>query len=71
MKFRYFLTVLFSLLVITPAKAELQIDVNGAVRDPMPIAIPEMIHEGFWIGQPTRKQNPRCDCCRLGALRLV
>ncbi len=55
MKFRYFLTVLFSLLVITPAQAELQIDVNGAVRDPMPIAIPEMIHEGFWIGQQGSK----------------
>ena len=38
-----------------PVRAELQIDVNGAMRDPMPIAIPEVIHNGFWIGQQGAK----------------
>lgn len=51
MKFKYILTLLLGLLTAFPARAELEIDVNGAMRDPMPIAIPEMIHEGFWVGQ--------------------
>ena len=49
-KIKYLLIFVLSLLV-TPAKAELQIDVNGAMRDPMPIAFPEIAHDGFWIGQ--------------------
>lgn len=51
MKFKYILVLLLGLLTAFPARAELEIDVNGAMRDPMPIAIPEMIHEGFWVGQ--------------------
>ena len=51
MKFKYILTLLLGLFAAFPAKAELEIDVNGAMRDPMPIAIPEMIHDGFWVGQ--------------------
>ena len=53
-KIRYLL-VLFLALLVTPAKAELQIDVNGAMRDPMPIAFPEIAHDGFWIGQQASK----------------
>ena len=51
---KYLLILVLSLLV-TPAKAELQIDVNGAMRDPMPVAFPEIGHEGFWIGQQASK----------------
>ncbi len=42
MKIRYLLTALFMLLT-APAHAELEIDVRGASRNPMPIAIPEML----------------------------
>ena len=54
MKFIYW-SILVLWCFITPAKAELQIDVNGAMRDPMPIAFPEMAHDGFWIGQQGSK----------------
>ena len=54
MKLRYFLALALCLFC-TPAKAELQIDVNGAMRDPLPIAFPEMIHEGFFLGQTGNK----------------
>lgn len=54
MKIKYWLFVALSMFATT-AKAELQIDVNGAMRDPMPIAFPEMIHEGFWVGQYASK----------------
>lgn len=55
MKIKYIFALLFGLLTAFPAQAELEIDVNGAMRDPMPIAIPEMIHEGFWVGQYASK----------------
>ncbi len=42
MKFKYFLTALLMLFAI-PAHAELEIDVRGATRNPMPIAMPEML----------------------------
>ena len=41
-KLKYILTVIITML-ITPAYAELEIDVSGASRKAMPIAIPEMI----------------------------
>lgn len=50
MKLKYFLVLALSLLA-SPARAELEIDVAGAMRDPMPIAFPEMIHEGYFVGQ--------------------
>ena len=50
MKLKYLLALALC-LVWSPAKAELQIDVNGAMRDPLPVAFPEMIHEGFFLGQ--------------------
>ncbi len=42
MKLKYILAA-FLTLIISPAHAELEIDVRGATRNPMPIAIPEMI----------------------------
>jgi TolB protein len=50
------LVILAALLgVAGAARAELAIDVSGAMRDPMPIAIPEMIHDGFFVGQQGKK----------------
>ncbi|MEE6206610.1 MAG: Tol-Pal system beta propeller repeat protein TolB [Alphaproteobacteria bacterium] len=42
MKIKCLLTAIMMLLA-SPAYAELEIDVNGASRNPMPIAVPEMI----------------------------
>lgn len=53
-KIKYVFVLMLSLFV-TPAKAELQIDVNGAMRDPMPIAFPEVASDGFWVGQQGSK----------------
>ena len=60
-------------LVVTPAKAELQIDVNGAMRDPLPLAFPEMIHEGFWVGQYAGKIRSVviADLERSGLFRII
>lgn len=54
MKLKYLLITVVCLFS-NVARAELQIDVAGAMRDPMPIAFPEMIHEGFWVGQYASK----------------
>ena len=43
MKLRCLLIALLTLLFVRPASAELQIDVTGAVSDPLPLAFPEMI----------------------------
>ena len=63
------------LLMLLPniSKAEIQIDVNGAMRDPMPIAIPEMIHQGFWIGQYASKIRDVviADLERSGLFRVI
>ena len=46
--------ILFIIFMLTlfpfSSKAELMIDVNGAMRDPMPIAIAEMVSNGFSAG---------------------
>ena len=42
MKIRY-LFALLALFFTNPAKAEIQIDVSGAMRDPLPLAFPEML----------------------------
>ena len=55
MKLRFALSFVFAVCFIFGAKAELAIDVSGAMRDPMPIALPEMIHDGFFIGQQGKK----------------
>lgn len=73
MKFKYILVLLLGLLTAFPARAELEIDVNGAMRDPMPIAIPEMIHEGFWVGQYAGKIRSVivADLERSGLFRVI
>lgn len=45
MKIIYYIALFLGVLVST-AKAELKIDVNGAMRDPMPIAFPQMASSG-------------------------
>ena len=72
MKLKYILALVMCLLV-TPAKAELQIDVNGAMRDPLPLAFPEMIHEGFWVGQYAGKLRSVviADLERSGLFRII
>ena len=51
MKLKLWAVLLTGLFFSLPARAELAIDVSGAMRDPMPIALPEMIHDGFFLGQ--------------------
>ena len=72
MKLKYILALVMC-LVVTPAKAELQIDVNGAMRDPLPLAFPEMIHEGFWVGQYAGKTRSVviADLERSGLFRII
>ena len=72
MKLKYILALVMC-LVATPAKAELQIDVNGAMRDPLPLAFPEMIHEGFWVGQYAGKIRSVviADLERSGLFRII
>ena len=55
MKLKYVLVMMLCLLTAGNAKAELEIEVAGAMRDPMPIAFPEMIHDGFFVGQYARR----------------
>ena len=45
MKIVYYIVLALGFL-ISPARAELQIDVNGAMREPMPIAFPQMTSSG-------------------------
>ncbi len=72
MKLKYILALVMC-LVVTPAKAELQIDVNGAMRDLLPLAFPEMIHEGFWVGQYAGKIRSVviADLERSGLFRII
>lgn len=42
MKLKYLLAFVLCLWAVTPAKAELQIDVNGAIDNQFPIAFPEI-----------------------------
>ena len=72
MKLKYILALVMC-LVVTPAKAELQIDVNGAMRDQLPLAFPEMIHEGFWVGQYAGKIRSVviADLERSGLFRII
>lgn len=72
MKLKYLLALALC-LVWSPAKAELQIDVNGAMRDPLPVAFPEMIHEGFFLGQTGNKIRDVviADLERSGLFRII
>ena len=51
MKLRLLALVFGCLAWSATAKAELRIDVSGAMREPMPVAFPEMIHNGFFVGR--------------------
>ena len=70
---RLFLLILGSMLWIIPAKAELEIDINGATRNPMPIAIPEIGHDGFFIGRYASKIHDviTADLDRSGLFRIL
>lgn len=50
MKLRYMLTLLLC-LIPNLSRAELQIDVVGAMSNPMPIAFPDMTNNGFMAGR--------------------
>ena len=73
MKIRYWLALAGALFLATPARAELQIDVTGAQRDPMPIALPEMVHQGFFVGQQGRKilEVVKADLERSGLFKVI
>ena len=69
-----FALVLFAVVsFVLPAHAELSIDVSGAMRDPMPIALSEMIHDGFFIGQQGEKIRKviKADLERSGLFQII
>ena len=70
---RISLVVLSFFMIIFSAKAELEIDVNGAIRNPMPIAIPEVSHDGFFIGRYAGKIHDVivADLDRSGLFRIL
>ena len=73
MKLKVFACLFLGLLMSGAAKAELAIDVSGAMRDPMPIAIPSIIHDGFFIGQQGDKilKVVEADLERSGLFEVV
>lgn len=70
---RIFLIIFASLIMALPAKAELEIDINGAMRNPMPIAVPEINHDGFFIGRYASKIHDviTADLDRSGLFRIL
>jgi len=70
---RIFLAIFASLIMALPAKAELEIDINGAMRNPMPIAVPEINHDGFFIGRYASKIHDviTADLDRSGLFRIL
>lgn len=73
MKFKFFIALFSALFVSFSAKAELRIDVTGAMRNPMPIAFPDMSHQGFWLGQQGDKIKDVIvqDLERSGLFKLI
>lgn len=73
MKIKFIVAFLYCLFSAVSAKAELAIDVSGAMRDPMPIAIPDMIHDGFFIGQQGDKIRDviKADLERSGLFTVI
>ena len=73
MKIKAFVFCFLSIIFCSSAKADLAIDVSGAMRDPMPIAIPEMAHNGFFIGQQGNKilEVVAADLERSGLFEVV
>ena len=51
MKRGFLLAFVWIFMTCGVARAELSIDVTGAMREPMPVAFPEMVHDGFWVGR--------------------
>ncbi len=73
MKIKSLILSLLTIFYCTSANAELAIDVSGAMRDPMPIAIPDMAHDGFFIGQQGNKilKVVAADLERSGLFKVV
>ena len=73
MKLKFVISLFMGILCSLSARAELAIDVSGAMRDPMPIAIPSMVHDGFFIGQQGDKilDVVEADLERSGLFRVV
>ena len=73
MKIKFFGILLCGLLMAFSAQADLAIDVSGAMRDPMPVALPEMVHDGFFIGQQGNKilRVIKADLERSGLFSVV
>lgn len=73
MFFRIFMLIVGFLMFSMPAKAELEIDVNGAMRNPTPIAFPSMSREGFWIGRYANNIHDvvAADLDRSGLFRIL
>ncbi len=73
------LIISFMCLLAFPVHAEIEIDVTGAMREPMPIAFPKMIHDSnaigqlFGVGDYARKIRGvvLADLDRSGLFRLV
>ncbi len=65
--------MLCALAFALPARAELRIDVDGAQREPMPVAFPQMIHEGFFVGRLGGKIRDvvTADLERSGLFRII
>jgi len=73
MNFRFSFSLLIALFMAFSVQAELAIDVSGAMRDPMPVALPEMIHDGFFVGQQGKKilEVIKADLERSGLFEIV
>ena len=73
MKLRYLALLVCGLFFAGSARAELKIDVSGAMREPMPVAFPEMIHNGFFVGRYGKQIRDVviADLERSGLFRIV
>ena len=73
MKLKSLFVLFIGLLSAFPVRAELAIDVSGAMREPMPIALPDMIHDGFFVGQQGKKIRDviKADLERSGLFTVV
>ena len=73
MKLRLIIAALLVILPIMNAHAELQIDVSGAVRDPLPLAFPEMVYNNDSVedyGEKIR-EVVIADLERSGLFRII
>ncbi len=71
MKIVYYIVLALGFL-ISPARAELQIDVNGAMREPMPIAFPQMSGSGSAADYGERiREVVIADLERSGLFRII